>query len=93
VDATIQASSPSLPPQEIESRAQSASPGSWIVGAGWDDAKYADHRYVTRADLDRVSGDHPVLPHSRERQSGGRQFGCLEIDGTEARHSRPFRRP
>src|SRR5882672_12413978 len=46
--------------QEIERRAKSASPGSWIVGAGWDDAKYADHRYVTRADLDRVSGDHPV---------------------------------
>ncbi len=46
--------------QEIERRAKSASPGSWIVGAGWDDAKYTDHRYVTRADLDRVSGDHPV---------------------------------
>ena len=46
--------------QEIERRAKSATPGSWIVGAGWDDAKYTDHRYVTRADLDRVSGDHPV---------------------------------
>src|SRR5882672_5880813 len=26
--------------QEIERRAQSARPGGWIVGAGWDDAKY-----------------------------------------------------
>src|ERR1700682_1604728 len=46
--------------QEVERRAKSATPGSWIVGAGWDDAKYTDHRYVTRSDLDRVSGDHPV---------------------------------
>jgi predicted amidohydrolase YtcJ len=45
---------------EIDRRAKSASPGAWIVGAGWDDAKYVDHRYLTRADLDRVSGDHPV---------------------------------
>ena len=46
--------------QEIERRIKSASPGDWIVGAGWDDAKYTERRYVTRADLDRVSGDHPV---------------------------------
>jgi predicted amidohydrolase YtcJ len=46
--------------QEVGRRAKSASPGGWIVGAGWDDAKYTDHRYITRADLDRVSGDHPV---------------------------------
>jgi predicted amidohydrolase YtcJ len=46
--------------QEIERRVKSANPSTWIVGAGWDDAKYVDHRYVTRADLDRVSGDHPV---------------------------------
>jgi predicted amidohydrolase YtcJ len=45
---------------EIERRAKKASPGTWIIGAGWDDAKYTEHRYLTRADLDRVSGDHPV---------------------------------
>ena len=46
--------------EEIARRAKSASPGAWIVGAGWDDAKYTEHRYLTRTDLDRVSGDHPV---------------------------------
>jgi predicted amidohydrolase YtcJ len=46
--------------EEIERRAKKASPGTWIIGAGWDDAKYTEHRYLTRADLDRVSGDHPV---------------------------------
>lgn len=46
--------------EEIARRAKSATPGTWIIGAGWDDAKYTEHRYLTRADLDRVSGDHPV---------------------------------
>src|SRR5580693_587079 len=46
--------------EEIARRAKSASPGAWIVGAGWDDAKYTERRYLSRADLDRVSGDHPV---------------------------------
>ena len=46
--------------EEIARRAKTVSPGIWIVGAGWDDAKYTERRYLTRADLDRVSGNHPV---------------------------------
>ena len=45
---------------EVKKRAQSAERGSWIIGAGWDDAKYNERRYVTRQDLDPVSNDHPV---------------------------------
>jgi predicted amidohydrolase YtcJ len=45
---------------EVKKRAQSAERGSWIIGAGWDDAKYTERRYVTRRDLDAVSNDHPV---------------------------------
>jgi predicted amidohydrolase YtcJ len=46
--------------QEVERRAKLSGPGAWIVGAGWDDAKYAERRYITRIDLDRASGEHPV---------------------------------
>jgi predicted amidohydrolase YtcJ len=45
---------------ETRSRAKSAKPGAWITGAGWDDAKYSERHYVTRNDLDPISGDHPV---------------------------------
>lgn len=45
---------------EVGSRTKAAKPGEWISGAGWDDAKYSEHRYVTREDLDSVSADHPV---------------------------------
>ncbi len=34
--------------------------GRWIVGAGWDDAKLAERRYITRQDLDAASADDPV---------------------------------
>ena len=44
----------------VKERAQKAASETWIGGAGWDDMKYAERRYVTRQDLDPVSGDHPV---------------------------------
>jgi predicted amidohydrolase YtcJ len=46
--------------QEISKRSTASKDDSWITGAGWDDGKYSDHRYVTRADLDPVSAAHPV---------------------------------
>jgi len=36
-------------------------PGTWIQGRGWDQSYFADRRAPTRADLDIVSPNHPVL--------------------------------
>jgi len=36
-------------------------PGGWVLGTGWDEAKWPDRRYPTREDLDRVSTNHPVV--------------------------------
>jgi predicted amidohydrolase YtcJ len=44
----------------VRERASQTAKGKWIVGAGWDDAKLSEHRYVTRADLDPASPDNPV---------------------------------
>lgn len=46
--------------QGVARRAATLSRGQWIVGSGWDDAKLAEHRYITRQDLDAASPDHPV---------------------------------
>ena len=35
--------------------------GRWVIGYGYDDSLLADRRHPTRADLDTVSTDHPVL--------------------------------
>jgi predicted amidohydrolase YtcJ len=44
----------------VRDRAASSPKGEWVVGSGWDDARLRERRYVTRADLDPVSPDHPV---------------------------------
>lgn len=46
--------------QEINRRATALQPGQWIQGAGWDDSKLAEHRYITRGDLDSVAPNNPV---------------------------------
>ncbi len=46
--------------QAVAHRAATLPPGQWIIGAGWDDSKLAEHRYITRQDLDTASSDHPV---------------------------------
>jgi predicted amidohydrolase YtcJ len=45
---------------EVRQRVKTAFPGAWIIGSSWDDAKLAEHRYVTRQDLDPVSPANPV---------------------------------
>jgi len=47
--------------QAIAHRAATIPQGQWIIGSGWDDAKLAERRYITRKDLDRVSQSHPVF--------------------------------
>jgi predicted amidohydrolase YtcJ len=46
--------------QAVARRAAMLPKGQWIVGAGWDDSKLAERRYITRQDLDAASPDHPV---------------------------------
>jgi predicted amidohydrolase YtcJ len=44
----------------VRERASQTAKGQWITGAGWDDAKLSDRRYVARSDLDPASPDNPV---------------------------------
>jgi predicted amidohydrolase YtcJ len=46
--------------QALAHRAATLPQGQWIVGSGWDDAKLAERRYITRQDLDTASRNHPV---------------------------------
>ncbi len=47
----------------VAARVQTAAPGEWIVGRGWDESLLAERRHPTRHDLDAVSPDNPVVIH------------------------------
>ncbi|MDH3616908.1 MAG: amidohydrolase [Gammaproteobacteria bacterium] len=34
--------------------------GAWVIGYGYDDSLLEERRHPTRADLDRISTDHPI---------------------------------
>lgn len=46
--------------QLVRTKATTLPSGAWIVGFGWDDAKFAEKRYITHQDLDAVTGAHPA---------------------------------
>jgi predicted amidohydrolase YtcJ len=45
----------------LRERAASLPPGAWLQGRGFNEAKLAERRRPTRAELDRVAGDRPVV--------------------------------
>ena len=46
--------------ERLRVKCESAAPGEWVVGAGWDETLWPVKVVPTRWDLDEVSGKHPV---------------------------------
>jgi predicted amidohydrolase YtcJ len=44
----------------VAARVKTVRPGEWVRGAGWDEGKLAERRYITAADLDAIAPDNPV---------------------------------
>ena len=47
--------------QRVRIKAETAGPGEWILGRGWDETVWPVKALPSRWDLDEVSGGHPVL--------------------------------
>ena len=47
--------------ERIRARVETAEPGEWIVGGGWDETLWPVKSTPTRGDVDEVTADHPVL--------------------------------
>lgn len=45
----------------IAARVKDSKPDEWIVGRGWDHTKWDVKETPTRADIDKVTGDHPAI--------------------------------
>ena len=49
----------------VRAGVEKTKPGEWVRGRGWDEGKLAERRYITAADLDKVSPNNPVyLEHT-----------------------------
>jgi len=46
--------------EKIRQKAATLKPGEWLVGAGWDEGKLAERRYLMASDLDKVTPNNPV---------------------------------
>jgi predicted amidohydrolase YtcJ len=47
--------------ERVAAAARAAAPGAWILGQGWNESDWSVRLLPTRADLDRVAPDRPVL--------------------------------
>ncbi|MEO7965953.1 MAG: amidohydrolase [Gemmatimonadaceae bacterium] len=51
--------------EKLQARARQTPAGTWVSGYFHDDTKLTDKRQLTRADLDQVSSEHPVVVRHR----------------------------
>ncbi len=49
----------------LRARTAITPPGEWVLGFKYDDTKTAERRFLTRANLDAVSADHPIYVEHR----------------------------
>ncbi|MBS3783776.1 MAG: amidohydrolase family protein, partial [Anaerolineae bacterium] len=47
--------------RRLARRAREIPRGQWILGQGWNESRWPEARMPTRADLDDVAPDHPVI--------------------------------
>ena len=47
--------------ERVLAKVQTAKPGAWILGGGWDETQWLVKALPSRWDLDEVSGGHPVF--------------------------------
>ena len=77
---------------KLRERAAKTAPGEWVQGFFYDDTKVKDGRLITRADLDRVSKDHPVVVYHRGGHTAFFNSRAFELAQRHARHAQSLRR-
>jgi len=75
---------------KLRERAAKTPPGQWVEGFFYDDTKVKDGRLITRADLDRVSADHPVAVYHRGGHTSFYNSKAFELAGITKNTPQPF---
>ena len=68
----------------VKAKVALVKPGEWVTGSGWDEGKFAEHRYVTAADLDTVAPDNPVWLMHTTGHYGVANSAALKLAGISA---------
>ena len=58
--------------------------GEWVIGAGWDEAKLSEKRYIIVSDLDDVSPHNPVWLEHTTGHYGAANSEALRLAGINA---------
>ncbi len=73
----------------VRARAATLKPGEWVRGRGWDEAKLAEHRYITAADLDKAAPNNPVWLTQTTGHYGVANSYALKVGGVEKQSPEP----
>ena len=63
--------------------------GEWVLGAGWDEAKLSEKRYITVSDLDDISPHNPVWLEHTTGHFGAANSAALRLAGIDAKTPDP----
>lgn len=44
----------------VRARVKQTEKSQWVLGRGWDESRWPERRYITKADLDKIAPQHPV---------------------------------
>jgi len=73
----------------LKRKADATPPGNWVLGWGYDDTLLAEARHPTRADLDRVSTQHPIWVVHISGHLAVANSKALEIAGVSKATAQP----
>jgi predicted amidohydrolase YtcJ len=76
--------------RRVEAAIAALQPGEWLQGDGWDEGKLAERRYVTAADLDRISARNPVWLMHTTGHYGVANSAALHLAGISAASKDPL---
>jgi predicted amidohydrolase YtcJ len=73
----------------LRERAARTPKGEWVLGFKYDDTKTAEGRFLSREDLDAVSGEHPIHVSHRGGHTAYVNSKALEVAGVSERTQDP----
>ena len=70
--------------RRVAARVATLKPGDWVLGAGWDEARFAEHRYLTAHDLDDLTPHNPLWLDHTTHHYGVANSQALKLAGISA---------